>query len=239
MASLDLKEAKSLADVFGELDRKKMLLLLLFDKAGSKWDKKKEIKELPKADRISTASLYRNVDELVGGGFLQVMKGSARRSRGGATVLTYHLTLKGYLAEAVNAQCLVLERRLSANLRKRVEKIVEDLKSSPGWPVYIEFLRWNRDRQIDLSRVNVDEAYFGSTLLLALLEHREDQIWKLIQPSANKTKELGLGLPEVTEKTVAELKNYHAGIQSFVDNFIAEVSKRSQGLKLQKKVAAT
>jgi hypothetical protein len=126
MAQLNLEEARSLARIFGELDRKKMLLLLLFDEPGSKWDKKEEIEELPKPDGISTTTLYRNVDELKAG-FLEEMKGSERRGRSGTNVLTYRLTFKGYLAEAISAHVLLLEEKSSPQLKGKVERIIEDL----------------------------------------------------------------------------------------------------------------
>jgi hypothetical protein len=221
--TLSLEEARSLAGLFGELDRKKMLLLLLFDKPGSKWDKKEEIKKLPKSDRISTATLYRNVDEMKAGGFLEEVKGAERRGRSGTEVLTYCLTFKGYLAEAIIAHLLLLEQETSADLRKKIRKIVEDLDSSPGWPLYIEFLNYHRQRKIDLSPVNVDGAYFTSMLWLALTEHSEDAVWERLQPSIKK-----LGLDSlVTKEAVADFKNYFSEIRSFSESFLAEMSKRS------------
>jgi hypothetical protein len=223
MTQLDLEEARSLAGLFGELDRKRMLLLLLFERPGSRWDKKEEIKKLPKSDRIPTATLYRNVDELLAEGFLEEMKGYERRARGGATVVTYHLTLKGCLAGAIIAR-LLLEQKISPELRKRVEGMAELLDSAPGWPLFIEFLRWHKQRGIDLSRVNIDGAYFSSILWLALIEHPKDFIWKHLQPSV---KTLGLDLV-VTDKTVAALKRYYLDwMRSFGDSFLAEVTKRS------------
>jgi hypothetical protein len=231
--TLSLEEARSLAGLFGELDRKKMLLLLLFDKPGSKWDKKEEIKKLPKSDRISTATLYRNVDELKAGGFLEEVKGAERRGRSGTEVITYCLTFKGYLAEAINAHLLLLEGKTSSKLRERVEKIVEDLDSSAGWPLYIEFLNWNRRREIDLSRINVDGAYFTSMLWLALTEHPE-AIWERLQPSV---KELGLE-SVLTKEEVAEFKDYFGGIRSFSESLLAEMAKR-RSIKSDAKEAVT
>jgi hypothetical protein len=223
MTQLDLKEARSLASLFGELDRKRMVLLILFDRPGSKWDKRQESEKLPKSDRISTATLYRSVDELLAEGFLEETKGHERRARGGATVVTYNLTLKGYFAEAITAR-LLLEERISAELRRRVEEIAKTLDSSPGWPLFIEFLRWHRKRGIDLSRVSIDGAYFGSILWLALIEHPKEFIWEHLQPSV---KTLGLDLI-VTDETVADLKRYYYDwMRSFGDRFLAEVTKKT------------
>jgi hypothetical protein len=229
MTQLDLEEARSLAGLFGELDRKRMLLLTLFDSPGSKWDKKEAMKKAPKSDRIATATLYRNVDELLAEGFLEEMKGYERRARGGATVVTYSLTLKGCLAGAIIAR-LLLEQKISPELRKRVEGIAETLDSAPGWPLFIEFLKWHKQRGIDLRRVSIDGAYFSSILWLALIEQPEDFIWKHLQPSV---KTLGLDLV-VTDKTVANLKRHYLNwMRSFGDSFLAEVTKRSltQGAK--------
>jgi hypothetical protein len=160
------------------------------------------------------------------------MKGHERRARGGATVPTYRLTLKGYLAEAIVAHLLLLEQGGSVDFRKRIRKIVEDLDSSPGWPLYIEFLNWHRQRRIDLSPVNVDGAYFTSMLWLALIEHSEDAVWQRLQPSIKK-----LGLDSLmTKEAVADFKNYFGEIRSFSESFLAEMSKRS--LKTGAKEAA-
>jgi hypothetical protein len=204
-------------------DRKRMLLLTLFDRPGSKWDKNEVMKKAPKSDRIATATLYRNVDELLAEGFLEEMKGYERRSRGGSTVVTYRLTLKGYFAEAITGR-LLLEEKISPQLRKRVQEIAETLDSTPGWPLFIEFLRWHKQRGIDLSHVSIDGAYFGSILWLALIEHPKEFIWEHLQPSV---KTLGLDLV-ISDETIADLKRfYYDWMKSFGDSFLADVTKRS------------
>jgi hypothetical protein len=225
--ALSLEEARSLAGLFGELDRKKMLLLLLFDKPGSKWDKKEDIKKLPRPDRISTATLYRNVDELRAGGFLEEMKGSERRGRSGTTVHVYRLTFKGYLAEAISAHLLLLEGKASPQLGEEVERIAKGLESTPGWPVLIEFLKYHRDMKIDLSRVSVDPGYFGTMLSLALSTHSPEDISSIIEPSF---KQLGIDFLPFKEM-ITQLQNRHAKIKESGDNFIAKLAR----MKLESK----
>jgi hypothetical protein len=223
MVEVSLEEARSLAGLFGELDRKKMLLLLLFDKPGSKWDKKDDLKKLAKPDRISTATLYRDVNELKAGGFLEEMKGSERRARSGTPVLTYRLTFKGCLAEAISAHLLLLEGEIPPQLKRRIAKIAKASDSSPGWPVFIEFLKYHRELRIDLSRANIDAAYFSSMLSLALRKYPEDMILKIVEPSL---KELGIDLPAVKE-IAAHLKNRYDGLEAFGESFLAEVAERN------------
>jgi hypothetical protein len=225
--ALSLEEARSLAGLFGELDRKKMLLLLLFDKPGSKWDRQDDVKKLPKSDRISTATLYRNVDELRDGGFLEEMKGSERRGRSGTTVQTYRLTFKGYIAEAISAHLLLLERKTSPQLGEEVERIAKGLESTPGWPVLVEFLKYHRDMEIDLSRVSIDSAYFATMLSLALSKHSPEDISSIVEPSF---KQLGVDFLPI-KAMITQVQKLHAEMEESGDSFMAKLAR----MKLESK----
>ncbi len=228
MVRLDLEEARSLASVFGNLDRKRTVLLMLFEKPGSKWDAKTRMSGLPKSYRISTASLYRNVDELLAHGFLQVVKGSERRSRGGATVFSYELTLKGIFAAGINACVLFLDSKTPVSLEESVdtEKLVQNFESNPGWSFYIDFMKWHRDRRIDLSNVSVDMAYVGSTLTLAMLEHPENVTLERLQALAKRMRDFGLPVPEVTAKTVEDFQKSASLLQSVGGSFVPALLRR-------------
>jgi hypothetical protein len=92
----------------------------------------------------------------------------------------------------------------------------------------MDFLKWHRERRIDLPQTNVDAAYFGSVLWLALIEHPDGVIWEHLQPSVNKMKKLGLDFIDsiVDKETIADVKNSYDEMRSFGDCFLAELSNR-------------
>ena len=209
MIQLDLEEARSLARVFGKLDKKKVIILMFFVKPGTKWHVNNEIMKLPKFYRVPESSLYRLVDDMVAQGFLQTVKGSARRGRGGMMVHDYELTMKGIVAVGINMYALILDPKTPTNLKERLDtqSLAKNLESNTAWPFYIEFLRWHRDRNIDLSHVKVDFAYVGSVISLTMLEHPEQITLERLQALAGTMKELGIEVPDVTTKTVDDLRN--------------------------------
>lgn len=216
MVQLNVEEARSLARVFGEFDKKKAIILMFFVKPDSKWDVKNKIIKLPKFYRVPESSLYRLVEELVTQGFLQIVKGSARRGRGGMMVHDYELTMKGLVAAGINMYTLFLDSKIPASLKEHLdtERLVQNLESNSAWPFYIEFLRWHRDRNIDLIRANVDFGYVSSILLLAMLEHPERITVERLQALASSMKEFDIHIPDVTNQTVDDIRNLASLLKS-------------------------
>jgi hypothetical protein len=208
MNKLDVGEAQSLARVFGERDVKETILLLLFQEPTSKWDARKRIEKWPKFYRIPESSLYKMVDQLVTDGFLQVVEGSGRRGRGGMVVHDYGLTIKGVFAAGINAYLLFSNPNSPRSLTHSIgaKRLAQNFESNPNWSFIIDFLKWHKERKIDLSHSRVDFAYVGSTLALALLEHPETVTLERFQVLAERMRKFGIPVPEVSSKTVEDFR---------------------------------
>ena len=230
MVQLNLEEARSLARVFGEFDKKKAIILMFFVKPGSKWEVKNKITKLPKYYRVPESSLYRLVEELATRGFLQIVKGSARRGRGGMMVHDYELTMKGIVAAGINLYTLFLDSKIPVSLKEHLdeERLVQTLESNPSWPFYLEFLRWHSDRNIDLSQVKVDIGYVGSILSLVMLERPENITLERLQALASSMKESGIQVPDVTVKTVDDLRNSASLLKSIGGSFLLKLLRKDR-----------
>jgi hypothetical protein len=141
------------------------------------------MKEFPKTVRTPTSSLYRQVAELRKAHFLHVL-GERRFERGALRwdVETYGLTYKGTLAAAIYGYVLYHEPAVPISHRERYQESVERVESSPIWSSLVNWLRWHKEREIDLSRAKVDLAYFNLTNLLVMMEHPS----QVKDPSARK-----------------------------------------------------
>jgi len=194
MPQLTLEEARSLASVLGVMDSKRSVLLILLSKPRSKYDALTSMKELPKSYRVSRASLYRIVDELEKGDFIEVVNVGRMTNRPDEPVNSYGLTLKGLFAAGISAYMLFLDSKTPHTLRDRVrpDELIKALEASAGWPLYLDFLKWHRERGIDLSKAKISMAYFSSMLALSLLEHPESVTEERMRKLAQVVKKLGI-----------------------------------------------
>ena len=168
MVKVSLEEAASLVSVFGEFDRKTMALLILFGMQRSKYDALTKMSDLPKSFRLPRATLYRKVGALYESGFLQVaavrefVKGNLREH-----VKEYSLSIKGILTVAVHVNYLKfqtphVEKNETNSILERFEELI-------GSSMVLDFLRWHRDRAIDLTNAKIDLDYFTITSMNAML----------------------------------------------------------------------
>jgi len=221
VAQLSVEEARSLSRVFGEIDRQKSVLLLLFHKPNSRWGIMPMIKKLPKTYRVPTASLYRKVNELYDSSFLKLL--NTERGRAGIAVSYYGLSLKGYLAACIYAYVLFLDAKTSASVKEQtgLDKLVKNLESTPGWSLFIDFLRWHKDRNIDLSNVKIDIAYFSLTLTLSMLDHPENVTEQDLIRLSEHLKQFGL-VPQKEPKEILQLlQSTKKSIQEVGENVLA------------------
>jgi len=210
MPKLTLSEAKALASVFGSVDHKKSILLMLFYRPRSKYDTLRIMKrELPLKYQIPRASLYRLVDEMNKSGYVRPLSTRAfKKGRLKQTVTSYGLSLKGYLAAVAFAYVLFLDKDANRELRKdgksvfNSDALVEQLESTPLWNFHINFLRWNCERKNDLSNVSVDALYILLTWFVSLVENPEVLDEQDLTESLNALKSAGLNIPQVEPKTI-------------------------------------
>lgn len=167
MTKLTLEEAKSLATVFGDVDRRSLTLLSKFHKPRSKYDAMIELNHLPKPFRIPRASLYRKVDQLHESGFLRIVdtetfvRGSLKES-----VHRYGLSAKGTVAASIFSYILFLDSKTPSHERKESEKLIAGFESLPAWGTIIEALRWHKKMEFDLSHARINYMYLVLTGIL-------------------------------------------------------------------------
>jgi len=204
LTQLTLEEARYLAGVFGEVDWHTSVLLLLFQEPSSVWEILPRVEKFPKSYRVPQATIYRKVKGLYDASFLDLV--DTRRGRGGMPVSTYRLSLKGRIAAGIFTYVLFSDPKTPDGLKENTgaEKLVQILESSPGWALHISFLRWHRDRRIDLSEAKIDMAYFSSILALSLLEHPESVTEERMRELAEVVKKLGI-VPQVEPKEIPAL----------------------------------
>jgi hypothetical protein len=182
MAILSSKEAEELAAVFGSMDDRMKMVLMVFCKQRSKYDvlclmkpgrktrdRESEDPRVPEAYRVPRATLYRKIDELRHNYFIEEvpdMKRKLVRGRLQIPVVYYHLSFKGTLALYFHLHKLLLQmsapsdasleekkaRRYYAGICKQ---LISQLEADDRCKMYVESLRWHRRVNADLSRVNM------------------------------------------------------------------------------------
>ncbi len=175
MIQLTLDEARSLAQVFGPLDPKTLILLAMFQRPRSKYDASSVTKKLRK-HRIPPSSLYRIVDRLCKTGFLEEVGEEGYEHGDPRAVKTiYGLGLKGMLASEISAIVLYLDPAFSAKER---ESIIpeESYRQALDTSSTADFLRWHRERGFNLTSARVDYAYFYLVSLLGRLDRKPEEI---------------------------------------------------------------
>jgi len=180
MGDLTFDEARSLGEVFGRLDFKALLLLSRFETSSTKYDAMKVLKELETSGIsfpqsfspiIPQSSLYRKVDELHEAGFLEIVdKKEFVRGTLEKPMNLYRLSLKGSLACTIQRYAFFLD----PEVRFWATEYAKQLESMPGFPLLIAFLRWHKERRIDLSSARIDPLYRLFTTLMAMRDHPED-----------------------------------------------------------------
>jgi hypothetical protein len=206
LADLTLEEAKALSKVFGELDEDQQIILLLFDKPKNKHEACVQSKSFPKQLRISQASLYRKVDSLCDLLFLEIVDtGKFVRGTLRATVNYYQRTLKGILAAYIFAYALLKSKTPQAVIEKlEINSYITALESAQA-DLFIDFLRWHKNRGDDLSRVKIDMNDLVLNCLHYVLD-KPDRISETdIERIAEKMKEYGLNLPKIEPARIREL----------------------------------
>ena len=174
MTRISVAEASSLASVFGELDERMAALLLQFREPQSKYDVLLRMQCLSKRLRMSRASLYRKVEELYEAGFLVVetkrefAKGTLRMP-----INVYGLSVKGVIAADIYS-CVLSPSSQAAPKGKSGLGSGGKSEKSYGWPFIASFLKWHRERGIDLSKARIDFMYVYVTGLLSLYERPEE-----------------------------------------------------------------
>jgi hypothetical protein len=230
MAEITLEEARELAKTFGELDQYDTVLLLLFTHTTSKWDLLDIVKKLPKSYRIPQATLYRRVNALRGRSFLDVI--SSKTGRAGMIVNSYRLSLKGLLAAGISAYATFLDPAIPITLKEKTQAAhwaqVMESALGPAWALYIDFLKWHRERCFDLSNAKIDMAYFGAVLFLSMLDHPETVTEERMQELSKPLMKLGLA-PSFDPDTVpARLKEAKTALQNLGSGFLFRLLERTK-----------
>jgi hypothetical protein len=222
MATLTLEEARELAKTFGELDQYDAILLLFFVHTTNKWDLIDTVEKLPKSYRIPQATLYRRVKSLYGRHFLDLV--SSRTGRAGMAVESYRLSLKGLLACGIVAYETFLDPTIPATIKEKTqaEQLAQELESSagPGWALYLDLLKWHRERQIDLSKAKVDMLYFGFSLALSMFDHPEAVTTERMRDFSAPFLKLGLPLKADPETWPALFKDAKKAMEGLGSSFI-------------------
>lgn len=209
MSSLTLEEAKSLANVFGDLDNDQATILLLFDRPRNKHQAYVQSASFPRSFRIPMASIYRKVDDLCNLFFLELvdsrtyMKSDNLRGTGNY----YQRTLKGLLAAYIYAYVLVLDKGTPREVVERMElrDYIRVLESSKGATLFVDFLRWNKNRGSDLSRVKVDMKDLALSFLHYALDNPEAISEVDISNALKAMKEFGFETPRVAPGEIRKL----------------------------------
>jgi hypothetical protein len=204
---LSLVEAKELAKVFGEMDYKRSLILMLFSKPKIKYDVLQFMDRMPRASRVSRASLYRIVDELEHNGFLISADPRAMKNRPSESLSTYRLSIKGSLAAWIYSYVLLLDPKTPRSLMEKLnpEELLAVLDSTTGKKLYIEFLRWNRWRGNDLSRVKIDLVDLVSSFLPVVLKHHDTLSDQELALALSKVRDFGISAPQLEPALVRKL----------------------------------
>jgi hypothetical protein len=228
MEKLTLEEARELSKTFGELDQYDAMLLLFFMRTRSKWDLLDTVKKLPKNYRIPQATLYRRVNALRDRTFLDVI--SSKTGRAGMTVNSYRLSLKGLLAGCIAAYATFLDPAIPATLKEKTqaEQLAQVMESAvgPAWALYIDFLKWHRERRIDLSNAKIDMAYLGLVLALSMLDHPETVTEERMRELSKPFMKLGLAPSFDPETVPARLREAKTALQDLGSGFLFGLLER-------------
>jgi len=229
LTELSLSEARSLARVFGEIDRQKSILLLLFIKPDSRWGISLRVDKLPKSYRIPRASLYRKVDELYESSFLDLL--GTETGLTGMTVSRYRLSLKGLLAGFIYAYVLFLDSGTPDGVKKNtgLDELIGTFESMPGWKLYVSFLRWHKGRSIDLSQARIDAAYFTFTLILSMLERPKDVSEQDLTRLSDHMKKFGLAPSQEPKDLVQLLEKAKMAFDEFGEWLVIPLTRYATG----------
>jgi hypothetical protein len=235
MSKLTLEEARSLAQVFGEVDPYRAVLLLLFVRTTSKWDLRPKMKMFPKSYRVPQATLYRRVNELSENFFLDLVY--AKKGRAGMAVNSYRLSMKGILAAGIYAYALFLDAQIPTSVKEKsnVEQWIRTLESSlgPAWDLYISFLRWHRERRVDLSKAKIDMAYFGTVMFLSMLDHPENVTEERMRELVEPLIKLGMVAPVDPKDVPVLLENAKKTLQELGGSLLFTLLERMKNLDSQ------
>jgi len=225
MAQLSIDEARNLAKVFGEMDYKRALLLILFYKPHSAYDIMVSMGELPKSARIPRASLYRIVDELEKAGYLTSNR-RPQKNRPNEMVNEYGLTLKGKLATWIYGYILLRDPKTPTGLIKRLkpQELVDGFESAPGWPLFLNSLKWHRDRGNDLSKVRFSIAEFMLSLLLSILEQPQQLNDSFIIEMVKNLKTIGIEVPPIEPNKLRELLENWKKTMDMLENTVLKLA---------------
>jgi DNA-binding PadR family transcriptional regulator len=207
MLQLTFAEASDLAKVFGEMDYKRSLILMQLAKPNSKYDVLTFMESLPKTARVSRASLYRIVDELEENGFVTSAEPRPMKNRPEETLKLYQLSLKGRLATWIFSYTLILDPKTPRSLMDQLDpaELVKIFESTRGAKLFVEFLRWNRKRGNDLSRVHLDLFDLVSGFLPVILHHPEAISDEELSLSLSESKDFGFDAPNLNPILVRKL----------------------------------
>jgi hypothetical protein len=232
MAKLTLNEARNLCRVFGEADPYRAVLLLLFMQTTSKWDLRRKMRMFPKNYRVPQATLYRRVNELSENFYLDMI--STKRGRAGGPVNYYRLSLKGLLAAGIYGYALFLDSDIPISVREKakVERWIRIFESSlgPAYDLYISFLRWHRERNVDLSKARVDMPYFSATMLLSMLDHPEIITEKQFRELAEPLIKLGIVPRDKIREVPVFVQNARNALQALGGSSLFTLLERTKRL---------
>ena len=110
---------------------------------------------LPKTAQVPRASLYRIIDELEESGYVTSAEPRPMKNRPEEILKLYQLSLRGRPAVWIFSYVLLLDPSTPRSLMYHFNpgELLKSLESARGGSVIVEFLRWNRKRGNDLSRV--------------------------------------------------------------------------------------
>jgi len=185
MSELNLDEARSLSEVFGIIEERKVMLMTCFDPPCTKYDAMKALKR----DKIPypRSSLYPDVDRLHEVDFLEVVekrlfvKGSLRKR-----MRLYGISPKGRIAMIIHCRILSSDRKVPKEVRERAKQYLSCFEPIREWPIYLDFLKWHKERRIDLSRARIDIWYLIFTFSMAAGEHPEHITNPILRKSAEE-----------------------------------------------------
>jgi len=86
----------------------------------------------------------------------------------------YRLSLKGSLACTIQRYAFFLDPEVRLKAKSKATEYAKQLESMPGFTLLIAFLRWHRERRIDLSSGRIDPLYRLFATLMAMRDHPED-----------------------------------------------------------------
>lgn len=189
------------------MDYKRSLILMQLAKPKSKYDVLTFMEKLPETARVSRASLYRIVDELEKNGYVTSAEPRPMKNRPEEKLKLYQLSLKGRLAAWIFSYVLFLNPKTPRSLMDQLDPkdFLKILESARGAKLFMEFLRWNRKRGNDLSRVNLDLFDLVSAFLPVILHHPESISDEELALSLSKLKDMAPATPNLNPALIRKL----------------------------------